>query len=44
MALMEVVVGAAVGIALFGEPATWRVFFGGMLILGGCIVVAAEKS
>ncbi|MBI5528915.1 MAG: DMT family transporter [Deltaproteobacteria bacterium] len=44
VALMEVVVGAAVGIALFGEPATWNVFAGGALILGGCIVVAAEKN
>jgi drug/metabolite transporter (DMT)-like permease len=44
VALMEVVVGAAVGVALFGEPAGLPVLAGGVLILGGCVVVAVEKS
>ena len=44
VALMEVVVGAVIGIAAFGEPGTWNVLLGGALILGGCVIVATEKN
>lgn len=43
VALVEVAVGAVMGIAFFREPAAWNVFAGGALILGGCVIVATEK-
>lgn len=43
VALMEVVVGAVIGIAFLGEPGTWNVLLGGAMILGGCVIVATGK-
>jgi len=36
---LEPVVGAAIGVALFGDPLTWPLVLGGVLILVGSVVV-----
>jgi drug/metabolite transporter (DMT)-like permease len=41
---IEPLIGAALGISLFGDPVGWPVLLGGMLIvLGSIVVVRGER-
>ena len=41
---IEPLIGAALGIGLFGDPAGWPILFGGALIVTGSIVVVRGES
>jgi drug/metabolite transporter (DMT)-like permease len=44
VALMEVAIAAIMGIVLFRENLSLQLLLGGVLIMGGCMIVAGEKG